>query len=277
MKSKLRSLATVICALIFSNVSAQNLNIEGTWRLVSQKTYNADGSYVSRDSTNVYQIKVYTPTTFVNVTEMKVPDEDNQLLVRSFAGGKYAINGDTYEEFTEFASWKNPRGLKVNMKINQENGKLHMVGMVEGTDGWKAKFDEWYSKVDVPEQSKELTGTWKMVSQRVDNPDGSVFNADSTNRTMHKMFTNGMVVVYREQVVPQADNQKLVVSVGGGRYTLKDGVYAELISFASYKGFEKMQSKFNLTIEGNKLHTVGSFTEPNGIVATYDEWFEKVN
>lgn len=277
MKSKFLSLAIVLCTLFTLNVSAHKLNIEGTWRLVSQKTYNADGSYVTRDSTNVHQIKMYTPTMFVNVAEIKVPDHNDKLLVRNFAGGRYVINGDQYEEFTEFASWKNPRGLKVKMTITMENGMLHTVGMLESDSGWKGKYDEWYSKVDLPKQTEQLTGTWKMVSQKVDNPDGSVFNADSTNRTMHKIFTNGMVVVYGEQVVPQAEDQKLVVSVGGGRYTLNDGEYSELISFASYPGFEMMETKFNLKIEGNKLHTVGTLKDPNGNIAIYDEWFVKVD
>ncbi|MES2829771.1 MAG: hypothetical protein V4687_16555 [Bacteroidota bacterium] len=273
MKTKFISLTVLMIALFSINLSAQNLNIEGTWRLVAQKVINADGSVLTSDSAALNSMKIYTPTMFVNIGERKIPQLDNQKLVTSCAGGHYTIKGDVYEEFTEFASWKDYKNLKVKFKVTMEKGKLHTVGTLSGADGVETTYDEWFSKVDVPVQSKELAGTWRVVSQKVTNPDGSIFTSDSTSVTMRKLITPGMVVVIREQVIPQADNQKIVVSCAGGRYNLKDGVYEELISFASYKDFKGMAAKFNLKLEGGKLRTFGSLTDANGQVAIYDEWF----
>jgi hypothetical protein len=107
----------------------------------------------------------------------------------------------------------------------------------------------------------------------VTNPDGSIYSADSASTNMRKVFTPTTVVVIYEKVIPELDNQKIVVSCAGGRYTLKGEEYQEFIDFASYKDFKSMTAKFKLTIEGGKLHTLGSLTHTNGQVAIYDEWY----
>ncbi|NQX53036.1 hypothetical protein HQN86_05370 [Pedobacter panaciterrae] len=278
MNAKIISLTIAILVIFSLNSSAQTrLNIEGTWRLVSQKIINSEGGVTTSDSAALNQIKVYTPTMFVNVGERRIPQLDNQKMVVSCAGGHYSLNGDVYEEFTEFASYKDYKDLKVKFKLTMENGKMHTVGTLSGADGIITTYDEWYSKVEVPTQSKELTGTWRVISQRVNNPDGSVFTADSTSASMRKVFTPGMVVVIREQAIPKADNQKLVVSCAGGLYTLKNGVYEEFISFASYKDFKSMKAKFDLKFENGKLHTSGILTDGNGQEAAYDEWFVRAD
>ncbi len=126
-------------------------------------------------------------------------------------------------------------------------------------------------------QNKELVGTWRLVAQKVTNPDGSIFSADSTSSIMRKMFTPTTVVVIYEKVIPQFNSQKIVVSCAGGHYTLKGDAYEELIEFASYKDFKKLTAKFKLTIENGKLHTLGSLISDNGQVAIYDEWYIKAD
>lgn len=277
MKSKITALVIAMTAIFTLNSFAQGLNIVGTWRLVSQKIINAEGGVTTTDSAYLNQVKVYTPTMFVNIGERKIPQLDNQKLVVTCAGGHYSLNGDVYEEFTEFASYKGYKDMKVKFKLTMEKGKMHTVGAVWGADGIITTYDEWYSKVDVPAQSKELTGTWRAISQKIDNPDGSVYTADSTSVNMRKIFTPGMVIVVTEKVIPQADNEKLVVSIAGGQYTLKNGEYEELISFASYQNFASMKVKFNLKIEDGKLHTFGTLTYSNGQEAIYDEWFVRAD
>jgi hypothetical protein len=248
MKAKFISLTISLIGLLCLNLSAQKTNIVGSWRLVSQKIINSEGGVTTADSASLNSIKVYTPTMFVNIGERKIPEYDNKKLVTSCAGGHYTLNGDAYEEFTEFASWKDYKDLKVKFKLTMENGKMHTVGTLS-------------------------VGTWRVISQKVNQPDGSVYTADSTSTSMRKIFTHGMVIVIRDQVIPKADNQRLIVSCAGGRYTLKDGVYSELISFASYKDFNTPKVKFNLKIEKDKLHTSGTITDANEQVAVYDEWF----
>lgn len=277
MKAKIISLTLAMSVLFFLHLSAQELSIVGTWKLVSQRIINADGGVTTADSAALNQIKVYTPTMFVNIGERKIPELNNQKIVVSCAGGHYSLKGNDYEEFTEFASYKDYKDMKVKFKLTMEKGRIHTIGSLSGADGMVTIYDEWYNKVEVPVQSKELVGTWKAVSQSVNNPDGSMFTSDSTTTNMRKLFTPGMVIVIREAIVPQAGNQKIVVSCAGGRYTLKDGLYEELISFASYKDFDSMKVRFNLKIENGKLHTFGSLKDKNGQVAIYDEWFVRAD
>ncbi|MGY4385444.1 hypothetical protein ACVWYN_002484 [Pedobacter sp. UYP24] len=275
MKSKFIAFAVTMMAFISLNSNAQNINIEGTWKLVAQKVINSDGGVTTSDSAALNSVKIYTPTMFVNISERKVPQYDNQKIVVSCAGGHYSLKGNDYQEFTEFASYKDYKDMRVKFTLTMENGKIHTVGTLSGAHGDADTYDEWFIKVDVPVQSKLLTGNWKMVSQKVTNPDGSLFSADSTSRTVRKLFTPGMVVVIREQVMPEAGNQKIVVSCAGGIFTLKNGEYEELTNFASYKDYNSMKVKFKLKIESDKLHTFGSLIDSNGQVAIYDEWYVK--
>lgn len=126
-------------------------------------------------------------------------------------------------------------------------------------------------------QNKALVGTWRLVSQKVTNPDGSIYSADSSSTHMRKIFTPTTVVVIYEKVIPELDNQKIVVSCAGGRYTLMNEEYQEFIDFASYKDFKSLSAKFKLTMENGKLHTLGSLTHANGQVAIYDEWYIKAD
>ncbi|WP_276089649.1 hypothetical protein [Pedobacter sp. JY14-1] len=276
MKAKFLSLAVTMIVFIASSAAAQTPDIVGTWRLVSQKITHPEGGVTTADSAALNQIKVYTPTMFVNIGERKIPQLDNQKLVVSCAGGHYSIKGDVYEEFTEFASYAGYKDMKVRFKLTMEKGKMHTVGSLSGANGAATIYDEWYSKVDLPAQGNTLTGTWKAISQKVTNPDGSVFTADSAAVSMRKMFTPGMVIVISERIIPQANNEKLVVSCAGGPYSLQNGVYEEFIDFASYKDYKNMKAKFNLKIEDNQLHTTGTLTSGNNMPAIYDERFTKV-
>ncbi|MHA4894659.1 hypothetical protein ACXZ1K_07910 [Pedobacter sp. PWIIR3] len=275
MKAKFIALTIALSTFFMLHTFAQNINIVGTWKLVGQKVINPDGSVLTTDSAHLNQIKMYTPTMYVVVGEVKVPQLDNKKMVNNCAGGHYTINGDVYQEFTEFASWKGYKDMKVKFKLTMEKGKMHTVGSLSGSDGAVTIYDEWYTKVEVPAQSKELVGTWKATSQKVTRPDGGVLTTDSSSLNMRKIFTPGMVVVVQERVIPQQDNQKLVVSCAGGLYTLNSGVYSEMISFGSYKDFDSGTVKFNLKIENGKLHTFGTITHVSGQVAIYDEWYVK--
>jgi hypothetical protein len=132
--------------------------------------------------------------------------------------------------------------------------------------------------LNISAQNKAIVGTWRLVAQKVTNPDGSIYSADSASTNMRKIFTPTTVVVIYEKLIPELDNQKIVVSCAGGRYMLKDEEYQEFIEFASYKDFKNMTAKFKLTIENGKLHTLGSLTNnANGQVAIYDEWYIKAD
>jgi hypothetical protein len=126
-------------------------------------------------------------------------------------------------------------------------------------------------------QDNTLIGNWRLVAQKVTNSDGGVYSADSTSTNMRKMFTPTTVVVVYERVIPELGNQKIVVSCAGGHYTLKGSDYEELLEFASYKDFKSLISKFKLTIEGGKLHTLGTLTGADGKASVYDEWYIKAD
>jgi hypothetical protein len=277
MKYKILSLAIALTVLLSLNVSAENKSIVGKWRLVAQKVVYADGGTYTADSAALNQVKIYTPTMFVNISERKNPQLNNEKLVAACAGGHYSLNGDIYQEFTEFGSYKDYKDLKVKFTLTFEKGRMHTVGTLSGTDGAVNVYDEWYIKEETPDTNQVLVGSWKLATQTVINPDGSVYKADSTTTSMRKIFTPNTVVVIYERIIAEAGNQKIVTSCAGGRYTLKDGEYQELLDFASYKDFKALESKFQITIEDGKLHTKGTLSMGNGQVATYDEWFVKAD
>src|SRR4051812_47153397 len=84
-------------------VSAEHI---GSWKLVAQKVTAANGQVFMGDSTNVFQHKILTPTTFVVVIEKKIPAYDNKKLATSVAGGRYTLVDGNYEELTQYAAFK---------------------------------------------------------------------------------------------------------------------------------------------------------------------------
>lgn len=154
MKQKLLSFI-LICLLMSAGVFAQskkktpgNTDHIGTWKLISQKVTYPDGRVSMGDSTNIFQRKILTPTTFVVIIERKIPQLDNARLAASVAGGHYTLVNGNYEELTEYASFKGFETMKVNYKLTIENGKLHTVGTVGGPTGSPTTYDEVYVRED---------------------------------------------------------------------------------------------------------------------------------
>jgi hypothetical protein len=114
-------------------------------------------------------------------------------------------------------------------------------------------------------------GTWKLVKQRVVLPDGRESHGDSTNVFQRKTLTPSHFVVTIEHVNPQT-GVKLVRSAAGGRYTLTDGKYEELTDYASFPGFQDMKVQYELTVEGDTLHTIGKVNN-----MTYEETYIREN
>jgi hypothetical protein len=113
--------------------SAVNTDHIGTWKLVTQKVTYENGQIFMGDSTNVFQHKILTPTSFVVTIEKKIPAYENRKLAVSVAGGRYTLVDGNYEELTQYASFKGFETMKVNYKLTMEDGKLHTVGTVGAT------------------------------------------------------------------------------------------------------------------------------------------------
>lgn len=148
MKFKLTSLTVAFCALFCFSASSQVKDIVGTWKLVSQKITQPDGRIYIADSASLNSKKIYTPTTFVNIGERVIPEAGGEKLIVSCAGGRYSIKGNVYEEFTEFATWRGHKNLKVKFVITMEQGKIHTLGALSGLDGVETIYDEWFVKID---------------------------------------------------------------------------------------------------------------------------------
>jgi hypothetical protein len=158
MKQKL-ILSILLCTLISATTFAQkkttgalkkssaNTDHIGTWKLLSQKITYANGQIAIGDSSNVFQRKILTPTTFVVVIEKKIPNYDNKKLCVSVAGGHYTLVDGQYEELTEYAAFKGFETMKVNYKLTMEDGKLHTVGTVGESTG-ATIYDEVYVRED---------------------------------------------------------------------------------------------------------------------------------
>lgn len=116
-------------------------------------------------------------------------------------------------------------------------------------------------------RSNDHIGTWKLISQKVTYDNGEVFMGDSSMVFQRKVLTPKTFVVIIEKKIKDYDNKKLATSVAGGHYTLVNGKYEELTEYAAFKGFETMKVNYKLTVEGDKLHTVGTV----GGSTIYDE------
>ncbi|MGY3053849.1 hypothetical protein ACVWYG_002051 [Pedobacter sp. UYEF25] len=116
-------------------------------------------------------------------------------------------------------------------------------------------------------------GTWKLVLQKVTYSDGNQYIGDSTMVFQRKIITPTTFVVVIEKKVRELEGKKMVTSTAGGHYTLLNGIYQELTEYATFQGFENMEVKYALTVNGNQLHTVGKVGE-NMI---YDETYIREN
>jgi type 1 fimbria pilin len=112
-------------------------------------------------------------------------------------------------------------------------------------------------------------GTWRLISQKITFEDGRVTTGDSSNVFTRKILTPTTFVVIIEQKIPSKGNKKMATSVAGGHYTLVDGKYEELTEYAAFDGFETMKVNYILTVDGDKLHTVGTVGGPT----IYDETY----
>ncbi|MES2829758.1 MAG: hypothetical protein V4687_16490 [Bacteroidota bacterium] len=117
-----------------ATVAAKTENTDhiGTWKLISQKVTYDNGQVFEGDSTNVFQRKILTPTSFVVIIEKRIPDYENKKLATSVAGGRYTLVDGNYEELTDYAAFKGFETMQVKYKLTIEDGKLHTVGTVGG-------------------------------------------------------------------------------------------------------------------------------------------------
>jgi hypothetical protein len=105
--------SSFLMALIFMGCATRNtrqgFNTEpenpliGAWTLVSSNNTNPEGEYVIFDKTNTRQIKILTPDHFMFITERI---ENGEKKFASAAGGRYELDGRTYIEYIDYASWE---------------------------------------------------------------------------------------------------------------------------------------------------------------------------
>lgn len=130
------------------------------------------------------------------------------------------------------------------------------------------------SSAGVMAQNKSHVGEWKLASQKVTTADGRIFQGDSTNIMQRKILTSlNQVIVIGERMV---DGQRLASSVHGGYYTLNGKDYTEKLEYAAYKDYDKMKCNFQVTVEGDKMHQVGTLEGADGVKTTYDEMYVRV-
>lgn len=123
-------------------------------------------------------------------------------------------------------------------------------------------------------QNNNHIGEWKLVAQKLTAANGQMFQGDSTNIFQRKILTSdNQFIVLGERVV---NGQRLVVSAHGGYYTLNGNTYIEKLNYAAHQGFDKWKSNYLLTVEGDKMHQVGTLDMGNGILTTYDETYVRV-
>lgn len=139
-------ISTTTFAQSKKKASAINRSYLGTWKLLSSKVTYPNGQAFSGDSSSILQRKIITPSSFVIIIEKRIPSYDNKRLATSVAGGRFIFDKGSYQEITQYASWKGFEPLKINGKLTVEQGKLHLIAKANNYLGLTdtTVFDEWY-------------------------------------------------------------------------------------------------------------------------------------
>ena len=125
-----------------------------------------------------------------------------------------------------------------------------------------------------PATNGSLVGTWRLVSATYGNPGGKEIRdwihyvPQGVVHLKHITPTHFTVVTYEAQ-------SKKVTIVGGGRYSLQDGVYKEMIDYAMGGTLPDLLGKeqsFTLRLEGDRWNHSGTLS--NG--ARIEEIWERV-
>lgn len=124
---------------------AENHPLVGTWILVSSNNSSPGGEFFRLDKTNTRQMKILNPTHFMFIQE-NINGDDYEF--ESAAGGRYELDGNTYIETLDFASWENYRNSYAVFTWRLEDGKWYHTGVLNQPDGEKFLIEEIWERVD---------------------------------------------------------------------------------------------------------------------------------
>lgn len=117
----------------------------GTWVLVSSNNTSADGEYEILDRSNTRQMKILNPTHFMFIQE-HIGSGEKEFT--SAAGGTYEIDGNTYVENLDYASWEDYKDSNAVFTWRLEDGKWYHKGVLNSPDGEKFFIEEVWEKVE---------------------------------------------------------------------------------------------------------------------------------
>lgn len=104
---------------------------EGTWKMVNYQTYSGDTllmDYVMNDSDK--QVKIWSKNYFMFVGQYK-----DSITHDNYGGGTYKLNGNQYEEFIEYHSYKEYVGKTIKLLLELKNDTLIQTFPVD--ENWK--------------------------------------------------------------------------------------------------------------------------------------------
>ncbi|CAN5192650.1 hypothetical protein BH23BAC1_BH23BAC1_38940 [soil metagenome] len=116
----------------------------GAWTLVSSNNTNPEGEYVIFDKSNTRQIKILTPDHFMFITERI---ENGEKKFASAAGGRYELDGRTYIEYIDYASWEDVRDAKAEFTWRIDNDRWYHTGLIYVSHGENILIEEVWERV----------------------------------------------------------------------------------------------------------------------------------
>jgi hypothetical protein len=91
-------------------------------------------------------MKILNPTHFMFIQETIAGGERE---FASAAGGRYELNGDTYIESLDYASWEDYKDSQAVFTWRLDGGRWYHKGVLNSPDGNKFLIEEVWERVDV--------------------------------------------------------------------------------------------------------------------------------
>ncbi len=128
-----------------SNITEQDNPLIGTWVLVSSNNTSPEGEYYILDQSNTRQMKILNPTHFMFIQE-NIETGDKEFV--SAAGGRYEVDGNTYVEALDYASWENYKDSNAVFTWKMEDGKWYHKGVLNSPNGDHFFIEEVWERVN---------------------------------------------------------------------------------------------------------------------------------
>lgn len=122
-------LLMITCAILSScnKTQAPQINITGTWELISATTIQGDSTY-HKDLTNTRMIKILNETHFSFLNHDLGQKKDSEKMFVA-GGGTYKLEGDNYTESLDYCNYREWENNTFEFKLEIKGDTLIQNGL----------------------------------------------------------------------------------------------------------------------------------------------------